>query len=112
MSRAENINRMASDANYEPKNCYIIAQVAHIVCKKDHHEILPATVSEHLSAAYETLQASSLVFVKELGEKRVMSYYTPRIAYNACIERDLEESHGIENSSVMFTEQVLPWMMI
>jgi hypothetical protein len=68
MSGAEIRNRMANDVNYEPKNCYVIAQVAHIVCKKDHHEILSATVSDDLSAAYETLQASSLVFVKEVGE--------------------------------------------
>ena len=89
MSGAEIRNRMANDVNYEPKNCYIIAQVAHIVCKKDHHEILSATVSDDLSAAYETLQASSLVFVKEVGEKRVKSYYIPRNAYNVCIEQDL-----------------------
>jgi hypothetical protein len=31
------------------------------------------------------LQVSSLVFVKEPGEKQVKSYYIPRSAYNVCI---------------------------
>jgi hypothetical protein len=58
------------------------------VCKKDHHEILSVTVSNDIFAAYETLQVSSSVFVKEPGEKRVKSYYIPRSAYYACIELD------------------------
>jgi len=86
MSGAEIRKKIDKDASYKPKNSYIIAQVAHIVCPKDHHEILSATVSNDLSTAYETLQVSSLVFVKEPGEKRVKSYYIPRSAYNVCIE--------------------------
>jgi hypothetical protein len=70
MSGSEIRNKMASDENFDPKNCYSIAQVVHIVCKKDHHEILSAMVSEDLSAAYKTMQTSSLVFVRESGEKR------------------------------------------
>jgi hypothetical protein len=69
MSGAEIRSKMASDPNFQPKDSYILSQVAHIVCKKYHHEILSATVSEDLSAAYEILQVSSLVFVKEEGEE-------------------------------------------
>jgi hypothetical protein len=87
MSGAEIRKKFDNDASYKPKNTYIIAQVAHIVRKKDHHEILSVTVSNDLSAAYETLQvSSSFVFLKEPGEKRVKSYYIPRSAYNVCIE--------------------------
>ncbi len=88
MSGSRIRNKMAIDENFDPKNCYSIAQVTHFVCKKDHHEILSAMVSEDLSAAYETMQASSLVFVRESGEKRVKSYYITRNACNVCKEND------------------------
>jgi len=88
MSGAEIRSKMASDPNFQPKDSYILSQVAHIVCKKDHHEILSATVSEDLSAAYEILQVSSLVFVKEEGEERVKSYFIPKNARNVSIEHD------------------------
>jgi len=88
MSGAEIRSKMASDPTFKPKDSYILAQVAHIVCKKDHHEILSSTVSEDLSAAYETLQVSSLVFVKEEGEQRVKSYFIPKNARNVLIEQD------------------------
>ncbi len=86
MSGAEIRKKIDKDASYKPKNSYIIAQVAHVVCKKKHLEILSATVSNNLSTAYKTLQVSSLVFFKEPKEKRVKSYYIPRRAYNVCIE--------------------------
>jgi len=41
------------DADFDPKKCYIISQVAHIVCKKDHHDTLSDTVSDFLPTAYE-----------------------------------------------------------
>jgi hypothetical protein len=68
---AEIRNCMDIVANSDPKKCYIILQVAHIICKKDHHNILSETVSDDLSIAYETLQASSLVFVQEREEEKV-----------------------------------------
>jgi hypothetical protein len=86
MSGTEIRKKIDNDASYKPKNSYIIAQVAHVVCKKKHLEILSATVSNNLSTAYKTLQVSSLVFFKEPKEKRVKSYYIPRRAYNVCIE--------------------------
>jgi hypothetical protein len=48
----------------------MISQVAHIVCKKGHHEILSETVSDDLSADFQILQASSLVFIRELEKER------------------------------------------
>jgi hypothetical protein len=50
---------MDIDVNFDPKKCYITSQVAHIICKKDNHDILSKTVSDDLSTADETLQASS-----------------------------------------------------
>ena len=46
---------MATDENFDFKSIYIIAQVAHIPCKNDHHEILSNTISERLSEGYEKL---------------------------------------------------------
>ncbi len=88
MSSEEIRKAMGIDSSFDPKKFYIISQVVHIVCKKDHHEILSETVSVDLSAAYETLQASSLVFVRESEEKKVKSYYIPKHAYGICIEED------------------------
>jgi len=66
VSGTEIRNKMATEDNFDPKHSYVILLVAHIVCKKDHHEILQETISNDLSCAYETMQASSLVFVSEL----------------------------------------------
>jgi len=88
MSNAEIKKFMDIDANFDPKKCYIILQVAYIICKKDHHDKLSETVSDDLSAAYETLQASSLVFIQELEEEKVKSFFIPKHAYNICIEED------------------------
>jgi hypothetical protein len=88
MSSAEIRNCLDMDADFDPKRCYRISQVAHIVCKKDHHDILSDTVSDDLSAAYETLQVSSLVFVKEMEEEKVKSFFIPKHAYDICIEED------------------------
>jgi hypothetical protein len=63
-------------------------QVAHITCKKDHHDILLEAVSDDLSTAYETLQASSLVFIQELEEEKDESYFIPKHAYDICTEED------------------------
>ncbi len=46
MSGEEVRNWMSTGENFDIKSSYIIAQVAHITCKKDHHEILSATVSD------------------------------------------------------------------
>jgi hypothetical protein len=57
-------SRMSIEEIFDIKSSYIIAQVAHITCKKDHHEILSATVSDRLSKGYEKLQSHVIVFVK------------------------------------------------
>ena len=88
MSGAEIRNKMSTEDDFDPKSCYIIAQVAHIVCKKDHHEILSGTVSDGLSSAYETMQVSSLVFVRELSGEKVKSYFIPRNAVDVNIENE------------------------
>ena len=49
MSREEARLEMATDENFDFKSIYIIAQVAHITSKKDHHEILSNTIPERLS---------------------------------------------------------------
>jgi hypothetical protein len=41
--------RMATEQDFDPKTSYIVSKVADITCKKDHHEILSATVSDNLS---------------------------------------------------------------
>ncbi len=50
------------------KSTHIIAQVAHITCKKDHHEILSLTVSGRLSKGYEKLLS---LFVKQWKGKKI-----------------------------------------
>jgi hypothetical protein len=64
MSGEEVRSRMSTEDVFDIKSSYIIAQVAHITCKKDHHEILSATVSDQLSKGYEKLQSHIIVFVK------------------------------------------------
>jgi hypothetical protein len=61
MSGEEVRNRMAAEENFDIRSSYIIAQVAHISCKKNHHTILSNTVSDRLSEGYEELL--SLIFV-------------------------------------------------
>jgi hypothetical protein len=88
MSSAEIRNAMDNNASFDPKKCYIISQPAHIVCKKDHHEMLSETVSDDLSTAYDTLQASPLVFIRELDQEKVKCYYISKHAYDICIKED------------------------
>jgi hypothetical protein len=88
MSSAEVRNAMAIDPSFDPKKCYLIAQVAHIACRKDHHEILSETVSNDLSMAYKTLQVSSLIFIRESEGSKVKSYYITKHAIDICIEED------------------------
>jgi hypothetical protein len=64
MSGEEVRNRMSNEDNFDIKSSHIIAQVAHITCKKDHHEILSATVSDKLSEGYEKLLSHIMIFVK------------------------------------------------
>jgi hypothetical protein len=54
--------KAANNVSFDPKPAYITSQVAHIMCKKDHHEILAGSVSTDMSAAYEKLLSSTLVF--------------------------------------------------
>ena len=82
--------RMASELDYDPKSSYIVSQVAHITCKKDHHEILSATVSDALSAGYEKLQSSSLVFIQP-PSKKIKAIYVSKHAKDIKLEQDTED---------------------
>ncbi len=64
MSGEEVWSQMSIEEIFDTKSSYIIAQVAHITCKKDHHEILSATVSDRLPVGYEKLQSHIILFVK------------------------------------------------
>ncbi len=78
--------RMASEPTFDPKTAYITSQVAHITCKKAHHEILAASVSKGISAAYEKLLSSALLIIKVPNEKKERSFYLSRHAENIAIE--------------------------
>ncbi len=54
-------------------------------CKKDNHEILSATVSDALSAGYEKLQSSCLVFIQS-PNKKVKALYVSKYADNFKLE--------------------------
>jgi hypothetical protein len=41
--------RLETEPDFDPKMSYLIAQVGHINCKKDHHDILAGTVSSRIS---------------------------------------------------------------
>jgi hypothetical protein len=70
MSGEEVRNRMSSEENFDIKSSYIVAQAAHITCKKDHHEILSETVSDSLSEGYEKLLSHIIVFVRPSSTKK------------------------------------------
>jgi hypothetical protein len=48
---------MAADEEFDPRTIYILSQVAHISCKKDHHEILSA---QYLKASKKDMKSSNL----------------------------------------------------
>jgi len=81
---------MASELDYDPKSSYIVSQVAHIMGKKDHHEILSATVSDALSAGFEKLQSSSLVFIQP-PSKKIKAIYVSKHAKDIKLEQDTED---------------------
>jgi hypothetical protein len=45
--------KMATEDGFDVEDSYIIFQIAHITCEKNHHEILSQTVSESISAGYK-----------------------------------------------------------
>jgi hypothetical protein len=46
--------KMATEDGFDIEDSYIIFQIAHITCEKNHHEILSQTVSESISAGYKS----------------------------------------------------------
>lgn len=83
---------MAADKDYDPKMSYIVSQVAHISCKKDTYEILFNTVTDRLSAGYEKLQSSALVFVKApAADSKVKAVFLSKHAFNIKLEQDIED---------------------
>jgi hypothetical protein len=79
--------RMATEQDFDPKTSCIVFQVAHITCKKDHHKILSATVSDRLSTGYEKLQSSYLVFIQPPSSK-IKAVYISRHAFDVQLELD------------------------
>jgi hypothetical protein len=86
MSEAEVWKRMACDESFDPKTAFVTSQLAHITCKKDHHEILAGSVSKDISAAYEKLLSSSLVFIKAPNKDKVSSVYLSKHAKEITID--------------------------
>jgi hypothetical protein len=81
--------RMACEESFDPKTAFVTLQLAHITCKKDHHEILAGSVSKDISAAYENLLSSSLVFIKEPNKDKVRSVYLSKHAKEITIDSGL-----------------------
>ncbi len=85
--------RMAADSDYDAKTSYTVSQVAHVTCKKDHHEILAATVSESLSSGYEMLQSSCLVFILSPSMKaRLKAVFISKHAFDIKLEEDIQSN--------------------
>jgi hypothetical protein len=85
ISGAEVRIRMACDQSFDPKTAFVTLQFAHITCKKDHHEILASSVSKVISAAYEKLLSSSLVFIKAPNKDKVRPVYLSKHAKEIAI---------------------------
>jgi hypothetical protein len=85
MSAAEVRERMVSKPTFYLKIAYITSQLAFITCKKDRHEILSGYVSKRISAAYEKLLSSALVFIRVPYEKKVQSIYLSRHAKDLAV---------------------------
>jgi hypothetical protein len=89
MSGPEVRMKMANDDGFNVKDSYITSQIAHITCKKDHHEILSKTVSESISVGYEKLQSSMLIFIKApTSNSKVKALYLTNHAENICLEKN------------------------
>jgi hypothetical protein len=86
MSRAEVRKRMACDESFDPKTAFVTLQLAHITGKKDHHEILAGSASKDISAGYEKLLSSSLVFIKEPNKDKVRSVYLSKYGKEITID--------------------------
>jgi len=70
----------------------LISQVAHITCKKNNYEILSNTVAEKLSAGYEKLHSSALVFLKPPSAKsKVKAVFISKNAFNVMLADNAED---------------------
>ncbi len=89
MSGEDIRNKMATKENFDIKSSYIIAQVAHVSCKKDHHSILSNTVSDRLSEGYEKLLSLRMIFVKPSYENaKVDKVMIPKDASDIMLTND------------------------
>jgi hypothetical protein len=80
------------DSNFDVKTTYLIAQVAHISCKKDNHEILSSSVSKPISDGYYTLINYQLCFIKVPQEgAKVEAVYLPKVAQDIKVEANKED---------------------
>ncbi len=92
MSGLEVREKMATEERFDVKKNYIISQIAHITCKKDHHEILSQTQSKNISAGYEKLQSSALLFIEPpTSSSKIKASYVAKHALNICLEKDAND---------------------
>jgi hypothetical protein len=85
--------RMASEEDFDIKSTYVIAQVAHITCKKDHHEILSNTVSQRISEGYEKLLSHRMIFVKpSYDDAKVKAVMISKDATNIMLISDANDA--------------------
>ena len=92
MGSTEVRERSETEPDFDPKESYLIAQVGHINCKKDHHDILAGTVSSRISEGYEKLLLFTLVFVKPPSkDSKVQAVFIPKKAHDIKLEKDPED---------------------
>ena len=112
MSGEEVRNKMSTEESFNLKSSYIIAQVAHITCKKDHPDILSATVSGRISEGYDKLLSQRIVFVKPASsDAKVEAIMVPRDATNIKMQENSTDknkcnlSYEISSPSFIMTQQ-------
>ncbi len=87
ISGAEVRERLEIDTNFDVTSSYLMAQVAHITCKKDNPEILAETVSKQISDGYSKLLNFKLCFIQPpLKEAKVKPIYIPKDAQDIKLE--------------------------
>ncbi len=81
MGGTEVRERSETEPDFDLKESYLIVQVSHINCKKDHHDTLAGTVSSRISEGYETSLLFTLVFVKPPPkDAKVQAVFIPKKA--------------------------------
>jgi hypothetical protein len=88
MSGEEVRNQMISGENFNIKSSYIIAQVSHIIYKKDNAEIPSATVSEWISKSCSPILCFFFVKPSLHSNVKVKVVMRPKNAEHIKLEND------------------------